>query len=234
MNTMAWHSLIMYCLNAQAYDVVRFAISTVLQDMRRDGGNYAQWATQVWSALSDWRHYCPTSSVPNDIRKGEKELADAIVQASRVLAVPLGTKAETVKDVQQPPEIHRMAVWAADDWAAFAASLCHMQQAATKDPDYLGELIGILADLSDAASCVPIPMRVYIADMARGIADQIASQAKGLADECRWRASRSGEPQSEEPWTPDPDDLEDLEVDDDLPPQFYGDDIDDDWDDPEE
>ena len=232
----AWHAMTQHLLSKGETDTLVYIIDEAVDDLRSHGGLQAMsWASQVWSALADWISGPLGRTLPRDLLTAREQLGLALLDAGRALQVSRDD-GEQVAEIQQPPDIHRMAVWAADDWAAFTASLCRLQREAQRDPEYLGDLISILADLPGASSCSPIPMRVYIADMARGLADQIASQVNGLADECRWRASHPGEPKDGEPWTPDPDDLDADDVgDDDLPPQFNGDDDDvEDWDDSEE
>ena len=231
----AWHTMMQHLLSRGETDAVTAIIREAVDDLRSHVGLHAMsWASQVWVALADWISGPIGRTLPRELLVARDQLGVALLDAGHALQVSRDDEGEIVEEIQQPPDIHRMAVWAADDWVAFAASLCRLQREAQRDPEYLGELISILADLPEASSCSPIPLRVYIADMARGLADQISSQVQSLADDCQWRATHPGTPQDGEPWTPDPDDLEDLEVDDDLPPQFYGDDIDDDWDDPEE
>ena len=227
----AWHTMTQHLLSKGETDTLVYIIDEAVDDLHSHGGLHAMsWASQVWAALADWIGGPLGRTIPRELLTARDQLGLAMLDAGRALQVSRDDDGEPVAEIQQPPDIHRMAVWGADDWASFAASLCHLQREAIRDPEYLGELISILADLPGASSCSPIPMRVYIADMAHGLASQVASQVQAIADDCRWRASHPEEPQ---PWTPDPDDLEDLEVDDDLPPQFNGDDVED-WDDSEE
>ena len=225
----AWHAMTQHLLSKGETDTLVYIIDEAVDDLRSHGGLHAMsWASQVWAALADWISGPIGRTLPRELLVARDQLGVALLDAGHALQVSRDDEGEIVEEIQQPPDIHRMADWAADDWAAFAASLCRLQREAQRDPKYLGELIAILSDLPGASSCSPIPMRVYITDMARGLADQIASQVQSLADDCQWRATHPGTPQDGEPWTPDPDDLGDRDVGDDLPSGW--DDVDtDDW-----
>lgn len=88
-------------------------------------------------------------------------------------------------------KVQNMMTWTTEEWAAFSCELWQLRGDIETDLNYLSVAIDILTDLRDVVLSTPMPMRIYIADLADELAALSCGKIRKLADDCRWRSTQS-------------------------------------------